>query len=545
MNFIYPLLVVLLAVFAIAPLEYPGAFQSHTGLLPVYNLINLDQNPLQFFNWAPTLGRTFDLFRSEGVLPYLAAEILHLIGFGYLDSIKIVYALAWIASGLTMYALARQWLSEHGALLASAVYIYLPYHLATIYVRGAFAESVAWAIFPVGLLSIAHSQSLPSTQAQVLTIDGWKTTFKRAIPFIVLFLTQPGMAILFAIVAVAVAGALYGWTRIGMRPILTSAIGGLAIGLILDLPAILRYGANILRDGFNSSFVLPFQLFSSLWGYGTSTGSFLDKFPFQLGVVPVGLVIIAAALAWQDRQSNRNTSRRLVSVFAGIAIIVSLMTFEIAAPLWKALGVFAVYPWQLLAFVGLALAVAAGTVVEFDERLARPAMTAVLVGLPVVASYGYLAPRFIDFTPLRPQIAVFGDNEIALLDYRIVGPLRHGATLRLQMQWQALREVDHDYTVFVHAVNEDGNTYGEQDSKPLDGALPTLQWSQGQVISDTHTIQIDVEGPREGYRLEVGLYQTGNGNRARMDNGSDVLILPRPGDPEPIISDQIPLAKLP
>lgn len=541
----YPLLVVLLAVFAIAPLEYPGAFQSHTGLLAVYNLINLDQNPLQFFNWAPTLGRTFDLFRSEGVLPYLAAEILHITGFGYLDSIKIVYALAWIASGLTMYALARQWLSEHGALLASAVYIYLPYHLATIYVRGAFAESVAWAIFPAALLSIVHSQSLPSAQAQVWAIDGWKTTFKRAIPFIVLFLTQPGMAVLFAIVAVAVAGALYGWTRTWMRPVLTSAIGGLAIGLILDLPTILRYGANILRDGFNPSFVLPFQLFSSLWGYGASTGSFLDKFPFQLGVVPVGLAIIAAALAWQDRQSNRNTSRRLVAVFAGIAIIVSLMTFEIAAPLWKALGVFAVYPWQLLAFVGLALAVAAGTVVEFDERLARPAMTAVLVGLPVVASYGYLAPRFIDFTPLRPQIAIFGDNEIALLDYRIVGPLRHGATLRLQMQWQALREVDHDYTIFVHAVNEDGNTYGGQDSKPLDGALPTLQWTQGQVISDTHTIQIDVEGPREGYRLEVGLYQTGNGNRARMDNGGDVLILPRPGDPEPTISDQIPLANLP
>ena len=48
---------------------------------------------------------------------------------------------------------------------------------------------------------------------------------------------------------------------------------------------------------------------------------------------------------------------------------------------------------------------------------------------------------------------------------------------------------------------------------------------------------------REGYRLEVGLYQTGNGNRARTDDGRGVLILPRPGDPEPIISDQIPLAK--
>jgi hypothetical protein len=505
-------------------------------MLAVYNLINLDQNPLRFFNWAPTVGRTFDLFRSEGVLPYLAAEIFHLIGFGYLDSIKLVYALAWVASGLTMYVLARQWLSEPAALLASTLYVYLPYHLATVYVRGAFAESVAWAIFPAALLLLVNRE-YPS--------DNWRTALKRAVPITVLFLTQPGMAVLFAIFAVAIVWALQGRTRIWVRPVLTSVFGGLVMGLILDVPTILQHGASILRDGFNPNFVLPFQLFSSLWGFGTSTGSFLDQFPFQLGVVPVGLAIIAAALAWQDSQGNRNSTRRLVAVFAGIAIIATILTFEISAPLWKALGILAVYPWQLLAFVGLALAVTAGATVDFDERLARPAMTAVLVALPVVAGYGYLAPRFIDFTPTRPQIAIFGNNEIALLDYRLVGPLRHGATLRLQMQWQALRQVDHDYTVFVHAVNEDGSTYGGEDSKPLDGALPTLQWTPGQVISDTHTIQIDVEGPREGYHLEVGLYQTGNGNRALIDNGKDVLILPRPGDPEPIISDQIPLAKLP
>src|SRR5512141_3477843 len=72
-TLVYPLLVVLLAVLAIAPLEYPGAFQSHTGLLAVYNLINLDQNPLQFLTWAPTVGQTFDWLRSDGALPYLLA----------------------------------------------------------------------------------------------------------------------------------------------------------------------------------------------------------------------------------------------------------------------------------------------------------------------------------------------------------------------------------------------------------------------------------------------------------------------------------------
>jgi len=34
-----------------------------------------------------------------------------------------------------------------------------------------------------------------------------------------------------------------------------------------------------------------------MWGFGESTGSYLDQFPLQLGVAPVGLAIVAAVLA--------------------------------------------------------------------------------------------------------------------------------------------------------------------------------------------------------------------------------------------------------
>jgi hypothetical protein len=524
---LYPLLVILVAVFAVAPMEYPGAFQSHTGLLAYYNLIDLDQHPAQFFAWAPTVGRAFDLFRTDGVLPYLVAEIFHLSGFSYLDAIKLVYALAWIASGLTMYAFARRFFSENGALLAAIVYVYLPYHIATVYVRGAFAEAVAWAVLPAALLVVNSQQS---------TVDSRQTFAFSVLPFAFLFLSQPGLAILFAFVTLAITAALQ-W-RVGAL----SVVGGLVLGALLYLPTILRYGANSARDGFSANFILPFQLFSSLWGFGASTGGYLDQFPFQLGVVPIGLTIIAVALAWRANGTIQRTSpatQRVVVVFLGAAAVLALLTFEIAAPLWRVLGAFAAYPWQLLMFVGFALAVAAGAAIEIDARLARPAMLAFSVALPVVASYGYLVPRFLDVNPTRPEIAIFGDNEIALLDYRVVGPLRHGATIRLQLTWQALRPVNHDYTVFVHAVNEDGKAYAQEDSKPQDGALPTIKWVTGQVMSDTHTIQIDVDGPREGYHLEFGLYVAATGARAFTNTGADAVSVPRPGDPEPIISEQL------
>lgn len=534
MKFLYPLLVVLLAVFAVAPLEYPGAFQSHTGLIAYYNLISLDQNPLQFFNWSPTIGHAFDLFRTDGALPYIIAEIFHRVGFGYLDAIKLVYALAWIASGVAMYALAREWLSENGALLAATVYVYLPYHIATVYVRGAFAESVAWALFPLALLAVSRQS----------TVNSRLTFAFSLLTFTLLFLTQPGIAILFALVALAIftllqwrAGSLVHW-RIDSFSIL----GGLLLGVLLYTPAILRNGAHIARDGFNANFVLPFQLFSSLWGFGASTGSFLDQFPFQLGVVPIGLAIIAVALGWRAPQKERygeRSLRRTVAIFLGVALVLMLLTFEITAPLWSVLGIFVTYPWQLLAFVGLVLAFVAGAAIEFDARLTRPAMLALFVALPIVASYSYLAPRYLDANPTRPPIAIFGNNEIALLDYRIVGPLRHGATLRVQLTWQALRPVFNDYTLFIHAVHDDGETYGQVDEKPQAGNLPTTKWMPGQVLSDTHTIQIDVDGPSEGFHLKVGLYKPATGERVLIENGADQLILPRPGDPEPTVSDQL------
>ena len=532
-KFLYPLLVVLLAVFAVAPLEYPGAVQSQTGLLPAYNLISLDQAPLQIFNWAPTVGRAYDLFRTDGALAYVPAELFHLIGIGFLDATKLVVALAWIASGLAMYALARRFLSQAGALLASAVYVYLPYHIATVYVRGAFAESVAWAIFPIALLSTIDFQ---------LPIDNskrFRSIAYSVLPTALLFLAQPGIAILFAVVSLAIAaalnprrGTLPQWLQ-GSLP----ALGGLALGALLYVPTVARYGAAIVRDGFSPNYVYPFQLFSSLWGFGASTGSFLDQFPLQLGVVPIGLAIIAVALGWH---STNQTAHRIAAVLTIAGVILAVLTFEIAAPLWNLLSAFVTYPWQLLAFVGFALALAAGSAIEFDARLTSPAMLAFFVALPVVASYSYLTPRYIDIAPTRPFIAIFGRNEIALLDYRIVGPLQHGATVRVNTVWQALRPIDHDYTVFVHAVDAEGKTWAQLDSKPQEGARPTLKWQPGQVVTDTYTIQIDLDGPREGYQLEFGMYVEATGERALTDAGTDHLLLPRPGDPAPTITDQLP-----
>ena len=95
---------------------------------------------------------------------------------------------------------------------------------------------------------------------------------------------------------------------------------------------------------------------------------------------------------------------------------------------------------------------------SLDERLQNGLIRAGLVTFVVLSSYNYLVPRFwdfdVDFTPegkvphvytMPPReapLAILGDYEVALLDLRIEGPLRHGATVRANVLWQALQPLE-------------------------------------------------------------------------------------------------------
>ncbi|RIK26818.1 MAG: hypothetical protein DCC52_09910 [Chloroflexi bacterium] len=127
-NVLYPVLALLLSVFAIAPLWYPGFFQSHTGYAAVYNVIDLDRQLGSVLTWTPTWSRAFDLFRLDGPFAYWLAELFHLGGLSYLDAVKMAYAIGFALSACAMFALARRVLkNDAGALLAATLYLYFPY----------------------------------------------------------------------------------------------------------------------------------------------------------------------------------------------------------------------------------------------------------------------------------------------------------------------------------------------------------------------------------------------------------------------------------
>ncbi len=519
-NVLYPILALLLSVFAIAPLWYPGFFQSHTGYAAVYNVIDLDRQLGGILTWAPTWGRAFDLFRLDGPFAYWLAELFHLGGLSYLDAVKMAYAIAFALSACAMFALARRVLkNDAGALLAATLYLYFPYHLAIVYQRGAFGEALAYALFPLALYALVKMENT----ARALIFP--------ALTLMALTLTHTGLTIVFGAFALAWLFFIFPKAERGkiLRALL--AIGlGLAVGLALRAPALLTQTQIILPNGFAPAFVYPFQLLSATWGSAQPRGVFAperadQEAAYQIGIAALGLTIVALALLFRKGRAaaRANSAYRVTVVNVLCALILAGLMLPWLEPLWNFTLAFVLqYPFQLLSFVGLTLALVAGALLAIDERFAEIPLLAALVIVPLLAAYPYLAPQFFDLNPNGPALAIFND-ELALLDAKIARPpgvWRHGATVELDLTWQALKQPNRDYTVLMRVVDENGTQWGATEEKPQGGALSTLKLQSGAVISDTHSVQINLDGPPEGYHLLLGLYPTATGQPAPTETGA-------------------------
>ncbi len=116
-----------------------------------------------------------------------------------------------------------------------------------------------------------------------------------------------------------------------------------------------------------------------------------------------------------------------------------------------------------------------------------------------------LPERVVDGIP-NPMRQNLGD-QVALVGYSLdrtsAAP---GEAFHLTLHWEALRDLDTNYSVFTQVLGPNAYIPAQMDGWPLQGAAPTATWRKGQLVIDPYTLVVAADAPPGVYDLQVGMY---------------------------------------
>ncbi len=470
------LILLLLLLPSLAPLAYPGFIRTLVTFLPAYRVAEPDWNPLG----------------EGGFLAYWIASFLVKAGLPGAETVKALWALSLVLGGTGVFFLARR-SGVPAALLASALYVYSPFILAAVYVRGELEEPLFWGLLPWLLVAISPGEGHP-----------WASVLASGLTLI-LASVSPGLA-LFALAA----GVLYALLhRCWLFPLLS--VPALSAFYLLNWGSL-----PPPNPGFFAHFVLPFQFFSAWWGVKPSAPGWIGEMPFQMGVAPLALAILAIP-GWAKARDREG------SFALALSAIPLLLALPVASPFWKLTCAWKLlrYPWEALGFAALGLALLGGLSLKYIPSLGSWPAWAGIVALVLLGSYRYLEPQFVPYTPRTRPLAVVGEDNAILVDCSLAEDPEPGGKLEVRLLWQALKPFDRDYSVFAHLLDAQGKKWAQRDQPPLNGEKPTSSWSPGELVEDTYVMPLSADLPEGPFFLATGIYRWDTGERLRVRGRED------------------------
>jgi hypothetical protein len=108
---------------------------------------------------------------------------------------------------------------------------------------------------------------------------------------------------------------------------------------------------------------------------------------------------------------------------------------------------------------------------------------------------------------LTPVGANLGDTAQVLAYATDEARYQPGDTILVTLYWRALRLPDRDYKAFVHLVDA-GMTRqpAQHDGDPNGGFSPTTRWLPGEIVPDSHRLDLPGDLAPGLYRLWAGMY---------------------------------------
>jgi uncharacterized membrane protein len=273
-------------------------------------------------------------------LPSYFASVFSFFSFSFVDSLKIVFALSFVASGYTMYLWIREESGKLAGIVSGLLYTIAPYRFVDLFVRGAIGEHVAF-IFPPLVLYFS---------LKLFRTDEKRYFWYAAFAFAALILSHNAISLMFIPLIMLYILYLVGQMKYKRR-YLFSLLGipllGFGLSAFFWLPALLE-GKYTLRDivtaGDYSSRFVPWQdFFYGSWSYGGT--QLLSK---QIGIAQWFVIICGfISLFVIKRQKSK---KPFLGVLLAIFFFSLFIMTSSSAFVWHHVSLLAKFqfPWRFL-----------------------------------------------------------------------------------------------------------------------------------------------------------------------------------------------------
>ena len=409
-NFIFVsiLIILIFGLLGAKALFHSGFYTSHDGEHQLVRQYVFEQGlkdrqiPVRF-NRQLYNGFGYPLFYFTYRFPFYIGEVFRVIGLSFADSIKLVFFITYIASGLAMFWFARRWGNFAGTITA-ILYMWAPYRFSVIFVRAALGEHMAAVFVPLLFASVrSGKKGNVNVVLGTLSLAG-------------MFLSHAMMAQMTLLVFIPWLIANFFLDRekksFILKTILMFILGiGLSAYYLLPATAYRGLTQNLNQNYFANHFVTIRQLIYSPWGYTFSMkGVENDGMSFQVGIAQ-WLAVAIAVIGYMLLVISKKHKTSKISLLPAIVLLfvftasIFLMT-EQSAFIWNRWKSFINIdmPWRFLLMTTFSASALAGIVIKGPalSGKAGPLLAIILVILALYTNRNHLrANEYFDYSDTR------------------------------------------------------------------------------------------------------------------------------------------------
>jgi uncharacterized membrane protein len=301
------------------------------------------------------LGYGYPLFNYYSPLPYALGETFHLIGFSFIDSIKIVFILGHLLAPIGMFFLANLFFGPNGGFIAAVIFMFAPYQSTDSYVRGSIAEFLALNLIPLSLYFVLRN-SQKSTKISFL----WATLSLTA-----LFLSHNLFAATSLFVFILIIAIFNPKNLVkSFIPIFVSIL----LSAFFLIPAAFEKNlvhVDTMTQGYfyyvNHFATLNELFISRFWGYGASLWGPIDDMSFQIGWIQWIVPSLIFIFVFFQKNLKHKT---VLCLFMALAVFFIFLTHNQSTFIWKNLFFmpYFQFPWRFVGFATIFLSLISGSI---------------------------------------------------------------------------------------------------------------------------------------------------------------------------------------